>query len=83
MNEIKLGLPDGTVLRAVACPDSDFPAINLYWTKRSVSPSTIPNRALATTFVSVSINLIRTTQHITSHIWRKGMLYEKQQSNQN
>jgi len=34
MNEIKLGLPDGTVLRAVACPDSDFPAINLYWTNR-------------------------------------------------
>lgn len=32
MDEIKLDLPDGTVLRAVACPDPNYPAINLYWT---------------------------------------------------
>ena len=30
MDEIKLDLPDGTVLRAVACPDPNYPAINLY-----------------------------------------------------
>ena len=34
MDEIKLDLPDGTVLRAVACPDPNYPAINLYWTNR-------------------------------------------------
>ena len=43
------------------------------WKKRFVSPSTIPSKALATNFASVSINLIRTNLHITSHIRQKGI----------
>lgn len=90
MDEIKLDLPDGTVLRAVACPDPNYPAINLYWTNSETgleeeicfaeyNPEQSPCHKLA----SVSINLIRTNLHITSHIRQKGILYEKQQSNQN
>ena len=35
---IELPLPDGTTLKATAFADSEYPAINIYWDKKTMEP---------------------------------------------